>query len=726
MTDMALRNSVAAIATAHQKLTFEQILTRSTTGPAGRILRLQGSPPPPVCIARSFLRKDRPARQRKISTIQVDRSPHRAFGLNQWQFRLERGMPHRSPEDTSGLTSPDAVEHLASRGVDLPRIDVVVLAVDLVESVRLILQNEADTVHRWTQFVRRVVDSILPLHHGLLVKSLGDGLMARFKDARDAVAAAAAMHEDLALANAGLTPDRRLMLRAGVHAAPAWIDGLDIYGAGVNLAARLATLAGPGETITSVDTYARMAQDLAGLAAPGETVGGSAARDGLVNGVDANCVDLGNCVLKHYDQPVRAYRVGPAGPRPVLTGRRDYGVPMEPSIAVLPFAARNRDTGHFDIGNLIADSIIWRLSKASNLKVISRLSTAVFSGGAAGVQQAAIHLGASYVLSGSYLEHNGHLAVTAELADMHNGKVVWNERLQVQLDDLLQPRSELADQIAQAVHRSIFDTEVQHVRTQPMPTLESYSLLLGAINLMHRSSRAEFMLTRDILDELVHRHNRIAAPRAWLGNWFVLLATRGWSQDRKRDAEQALAVTHAALDRDASDALALSAEGFVYCHLLGDLDMARLRCEQAIDNNASLAQAWLYRGVVDAFTGHGQQALFATRRALELSPLDPQQYYFQSLGATAELAAGQVQKAEELARASLLLNRMHASTWRVLTIALVLQDRMEDARGALRKVLDLDPSLTVHAYRRRMPNGELATGREWARCLGLAGLPAGY
>ena len=616
-------------------------------------------------------------------------------------------------------------EAIPVREIDLPRREMVVLTVDLVESVRLIREHEADTVRRWTQFVHRVVNTVLPRHHGILVKSLGDGLMARFEHARDAVAAAAAMHHDLALNNDGMSPDRHLMLRAGMHAAPVWVDALDIYGAGVNLAARLATLAGPGETITSVETHARIAQDLAALAAPGETVGGPATRDSLIHGVDATCVDLGECVLKHYDQPVRAYRVGPAGPRPVLAGRRDYGVPMEPSIAVLPFAARSRDAGHFDIGNLIADNVIWRLSKSSNLKVISRLSTAVFAGTGIQAERAAGHVGANYVLSGSYLEHNGMLSVTAELADLHGCTVVWNEQLQVQLSDLLQPHCELAGQLARAVHQCIFDTEVQHVLTQPMPTLESYSLLLGAINLMHRSSQREFMLTRDILDELIHRHTRIAAPRAWLGNWYVLLATRGWSRDRQRDADQALAATHAALDRDPSNALALSAEGFVYCHLRRDLDMARLRCDQAIDNNASLAQAWLYRGVVHAFTGQSQDALLATRRALELSPLDPQRYYFESLGATAELSAGQYQRAEELARSSLALNRMHASTWRVLTIALVAQDRADEARESLRKVLELDPTLTVKAYVARMPNGDLTTGREWARCLGLAGLPAG-
>ena len=111
---------------------------------------------------------------------------------------------------------------------------------------------------------------------------------------------------------------------------------------GVNLAARLATLAGPGETIASASVHEQLAAALASLANPGETIGSAAARDELTHGVDASCEDLGDCILKHFDKPVRAYRVGPASPQPSLTGRRDYGTAMEPTIAVIPFEAGTR------------------------------------------------------------------------------------------------------------------------------------------------------------------------------------------------------------------------------------------------------------------------------------------------------------------------------------------------------------------------------------------------
>ena len=611
-----------------------------------------------------------------------------------------------------------------ARGVGLVQQETVVLLVDLVESVRLMQEHEAFSVRRWTDFVRTVIAEILPRHRGVLVKSLGDGLMARFEAVPDAVDAAAEMHRTLAKQNAGIPEDQHLHLRAGVNAAMAWSDGIDIYGTGVNLAARLATLAGPGETIASASAHEQLAEALASLANPGETIGSAAARDELTHGVDASCEDLGNCILKHFDKPVRAYRVGPASPHPSLTGRRDYGTAMQPTIAVIPFSARNDTPALFDVGNLIADSVIWRLSKSANLKVISRLSTAAFRGRANDLGKVSAHLGATYVLSGAYVASAGQIMVTAELSAARNDQVVWTDRLSGEIGDLLRPESELADRIARAVHFAVFDAEVEHILTQPLPTLESYSLLLGSIKLMHRSSKDEFLQTRKILDELINRHARIAAPRAWLGNWYILRVTRGWSEDRKREAAEALSATHAALDRDPSDALALATEGFVYCHLLKDLETARKRCNEAVDANPSHALGWLYLGTVNAFQGEGAAAVDATRRAMELSPLDPLRYYYESLGATAELSAHQYANAERLARSSLVLNRMHLSTWRALTISLVCQERMDEARQALGKVLELDPKLTVEKYIARIPNAELETGRQWACCLAVAGLPS--
>jgi len=399
-------------------------------------------------------------------------------------------------------------------GIGLVRRETVLLLVDLVESVRLMREHEAFTVRRWTDFFRKVTEQILPRFRGVMVKNLGDGLMAHFETVPDAVDAAGEMHRLLAALNVSIPENQHFHLRAGVNAAMAWSDGTDFYGTGVNLAARLATLAGPGETIASASAHEKLAANLVSLAKPGETIGSAAARDELTHGVDAFCEDLGDCYLKHFDRPVRAYRIGPAGPHPSLPGRSNYGTSIEPTFAVIPFKARSNAPEHFDIGNLIADNVIWRLSKAPNVKVISRLSTAVFRDRATDSGAVSAYLGANYILSGAYIVNGGRVLITAELCSARDNQVVWTERLNGDIGDLLQPESELADRIAQAMQLAVLDVEVEHILSHALPSLESYSLLLGSIKLMHRSNKDDFFQTRRILEELINRHSRIAAPRA--------------------------------------------------------------------------------------------------------------------------------------------------------------------------------------------------------------------
>ncbi len=197
----------------------------------------------------------------------------------------------------------------------LPRSQKVVLVIDLVESVRLMSADEAGTVARWHGFVQQAKNHTLPQHHGRLVKSLGDGLMIEFEQARDAVSAAQALHSAITLTNAGSSADHQMHLRAGINSSQIYTDDLDIYGAGVNLAARLATLAGPGETVVSASV-----------------------RDGLTDGLDTHLEDLGECFFKHIPQPVRAFSASPMLASTKLSAESDYNVQLKPTIAIVPFS----------------------------------------------------------------------------------------------------------------------------------------------------------------------------------------------------------------------------------------------------------------------------------------------------------------------------------------------------------------------------------------------------
>jgi adenylate cyclase len=579
--------------------------------------------------------------------------------------------------------TPDALIITATLG-DTPgllRHHKVVLVVDLVGSVSLMQQDEAGVIARWRAFVAHVTQTILSDTEGHMVKSLGDGLMLEFDSAPKAVAAALAMHEWLEAQQSDA--NMRMQLRAGLHSAQVYEDEHDIYGTGVNLAARIATLAAPGETVIS-----------------------SAVRDSLTDGLDGMLEDLGECYLKHVAEPVHVYRVGRPGHEAVIRLPRIDAVPMRPAIAVIPFECRNAEIGQFALGELMADGVIGQLSRTRELKVISRLSTSVFRGRLADVSDAQTHLGADYVLSGSYAVSSGKMLVSAELVDTRKNAIVWTERTTGDVADLFEAHSELCDSIASGCHRALLEKEAQAALTRPLPTLQSYSLLLGSIGLMHRSAQTQFLKTREVLDALIERHSLSALPRVWLAKWYVLCTTRGLVSDPQSQAQAALNETRRALDAEPGNALAWAMQGFVYCHLVKDIDSALRSCNQALEWNANESLAWLFKAMVHAFDGDGEAAFPAGQKALELSPLDPLKYYYDSLMASIAISAGQYALAASYAERSLRVNAAHLSSYRALILAQALSGQIDAARKNLALLMQQDPQFSIARFERGYPSRE--------------------
>lgn len=555
-----------------------------------------------------------------------------------------------------------------------PRHLTVVLVVDLVESVSLMQNDEAAVISRWRAFVAHVSRVIVPGTKGRVVKSLGDGLLLEFDSAPHGVAAALAMHAWIKSECADMRMP--LALRAGLHCAEVYADEHDIYGAGVNLAARIATLAGPGETVVT-----------------------SQIRDGLTDGLDGVLEDLGECYLRHIDTPVRAWRVGAAGPQPILKAVRDYTEPLHPTIAVIPFEARSNEPEHFAIGELLADGVIEQLSHSAELRVISRLSTTAFRARAAAMGQIETHLGATYVLSGTYVTSGSRLLINAELADARSNEVVRVVRLGGEVGDLLQADSELSHGIAAIVHQEILSTAVRKTLAQPLPTLASYSLMLGGITLMHRSSARDFDRSREVLDALVDRHRRAAGARAWLAKWHILRVVRGMSATPDADARLAMEQTRRALDLEPDSALALAIEGHAQCQLSGDIGEARKKIERALELNPSEPVAWLYKSVWSQMWGSSSESVGEALHARLLSPTDPLAYYFDMILAGAFAFNGQHERAIAMALRSLRLDKHQAPTLRALILAQVESGRMDDARATLQQLMQETPDLTIAKYK---------------------------
>ena len=557
---------------------------------------------------------------------------------------------------------------------EFPRHTKVIMVVDVVESVRLMEQDEHDFVQRWHYFVEQV-RAILPLHGGRMHKSLGDGLMLEFDTAQACVKSAFAMQELCRAGNRGRPSELHMHLRAGGHLCEFVADQYDIYGSDVNLTARIATLAGPAETVIT-----------------------AALRDQLTAGLDADIEDLGECHLKHVKEPIRAYRVGPVGQARSVPAQNAAPPDFRPTIAVIPFEARSNDPEHFVIGELIADGIIAQLSRSSDIRVISRLSTTAFRGRTHAMPEVEARLDASFVLSGSYIATGAKILLMAELSDTRKNEIVWAERVAGDTIDLLQTQSELLNRLAAATARALIDTEVQQSLVQPLPRLDSSSLLLGGISMMHRSSVRDFERSRQALDALIERHSRIATPRAWMAKWHIMRIVRGLSSSPEEDAHLALEQTKRALDIEPGNALTLAVEGHAYCQLLSNYELAELRLRQSIASNPNEPMAWLFKSVLSTMWGGPRDAVTEVEYANALSPIDPLKYYFDMLLASALLTVNDHHRAIECARQSLRANRHHAPTLRVLLTAQVEVGLPEDARSTLSMLLQETPGLTLSSY----------------------------
>ncbi len=559
-----------------------------------------------------------------------------------------------------------------------------VLVCDVVDSVHWMQVNEAAAIAQWQTFIEAVKQRVIPKLGGRLVKSLGDGLMLEFLVApQDALNAAFAMKEIAAdIRSADTTKQDSFWLRMALHHTTATVGEDDIYGHGVNLCARIATLAGPGEIVISTEM-----------------------RDQLTDQLDADLEDMGECFLKHIEEPIRVYRAGPVGHLPILMPKRDYAAPLQAIVAVIPFAARSlAQDNQLAVGEIIADGVIGQLSRTPDLKVISRLSTSVFrnrinSGGLNGVADIEAHLGANYVLSGSYIAMDKKLIITAELTEIKTNQIVWMDRLQGDVMDLLQLQSELCNTIANATHLAIVETEVQTALIKPLPTLESYSLLLGGISMMHRSSSRSFARGKEMLELVNERHNKVSTVHTWLAKWHLFHTGSGMSTNPEQDAKIAMGHTQRALNLNPMDAHAMAAQGLVMCQMMSDAERAGVVLDQAIAMSSNEPMAWLYKSIWSHMWGDSGQAVIEAERAQTLSPIDPINYFFDTILANAYAGNKQFQEAITAAERSLKMNVVHVPTLRVLLLAQFEFGLIADAKQTLLKILKLTPDLTISKYR---------------------------
>lgn len=583
---------------------------------------------------------------------------------------------------------------------ELQRARRAIVVVDVVESVRLMQEDESGFIDRWRRFVNQVRTEVLPAHGGRMVKSLGDGMLLEFASVPQAVAAALTMQRLVrALRDAaGETPPP---CRIGIHVADVAVDQLDIYGSGVNLAARLAGLAQPNEIVVSPE-----------------------ARDEMLADWDAEIEDLGECWVKHLAQPQRAYRLGPAGPRtPAERIAPPAAAAERPLIAVAPFATVNADPATAALGDVLADDLVAALSVSDGWRVVSRLSCRALRGREASLADWSSRTGASFVLSGQCIVQRAGLRVSLELADTRDAGVVWAESYKTTVAALFDGDDGLRSEVVGQVAKAVFADRIDRSRQIALPTLDSYALLLQGIGCMHRTSRPEEDRARGALTHLIERHPRAPEPRAWMAKWHVLQVAQARNADPLAEAGRARAFVAPALDMCPDHALSLAIDGLVHAFIERDLDTAQSRYEDALRHDPSESLAWLYLSAVHAHRGAGDLALQCCERARRLSPLDPLGYYYDGFAAWACLAAGQDARALELAQRSMRGNRLHLPTHILLMQAQALCGQVERARQSAQALLAARPRMSVARYLADFPGGANAHAERLADALRIAGIP---
>ena len=374
------------------------------------------------------------------------------------------------------------------------------------------------------------------------------------------------------------------------------------------------------------------------------------------------------------------------------------------------------------IGDWIAEEICRSLSRSALLTVISHLS------GRAMVQRtpdiAAVRetLGVDYLVSGTIRRRGDEVICDFDFVEVATGTLLWNRTTHIQGGKALELLPEQLEEVLRAIGRSVTETTLRNLRGLRLPEVADHELVIAGVTYMHRRSLKDFLTARQLLEEAARRSPDTGDIHAWLGKWRVLNVFKGYSTDRSRDTQRALDCTARALDLDPESSFALTIDGFVHANILREMAVASQRYAAALDRNPNESLSWLLRGALLAFQDEGAAAVRATDTARRLSPIDPFGYYYDSLAATAHLAAGQFERALECAERSLSSNDRHISTLRTKIAA---QHCLGDGAGARATAQDLMsrfPDFRLDDYRRTHPSAEKKTGKLVIEALRAAGI----
>ena len=549
-----------------------------------------------------------------------------------------------------------------------------VLAADVAGYSHLMGVDEVGTLAALKAIRTEIADPAITEHGGRIVKTTGDGMLVEFASAVDAVTCAVAVQSKMAEHNA--TP--KITFRIGINVGDIIIDGSDIFGDGVNIAARIENECEPGGVYLSDDAYRQVR---------GKT---SLAFD-----------DLGERSLKNIDRPVRLYAVRSTSFSTEATaavGEKPLALPDRPSIAVLPFQNMSGDPEQEYFADGIVEDVITALSRFKSLFVIARNSSFTYKGKAVDIKQVGRELGVRYVLEGSIRKVGNRVRITGQLIDAANATHVWAGRFDREIDDVFALQDELAQTVVSAVEPNLRSAEIARKKTVPTENLAAYDLYLRALSELDPITkdgleRAEALLRRAIqLDP--HYSDAWAALASALGRQIVGDWRTG--TELTSEAQQAASM---AIKLDPENGEALGVAAWALAILGGPLDQAADFARRAVMVHPNSAVVRAHCGWALVYSGDFEEALMHLQVGRRMDPLDPRFHQAQNAMAAAYFFQRDFQKALELARGVVARVPTHPVSLRWIAASLVHLGKLDEARAAIQKLRQAYPDFTVSKVR---------------------------
>jgi adenylate cyclase len=578
---------------------------------------------------------------------------------------------------------------------------VAVFAADVEGYSRLMGADEVGTLKGLTER-RAILDRIIGEHRGRIANTAGDSVLAEFGSTVEAVQCAVEAQTALAEANASLAHNHRICFRIGVHIGDVLVRAGDLFGDGVNIAARLQSIAKPGGVCISGATYDQVRKVL-----------------------PMTFVDLGVQQVKNIQEPIRAYQVGsPSEAREAVLARVADAdpppLPDRPSIAVLPFQNMSGDPEQEYFADGMVDEIITALSRFKSLFVIARNSSFTFKGRAVDIKEVGRRLGVRYVLEGAVRKASGKVRITGQLIDAVTGAHIWADRFERDLTDVFALQDEVTVAVVSTIRPKLFQAEIDMATRRRPENLTAYDFYL-------RARQQSYLTTREGLAEairLAHRalelDPRFGLVAALAGVCHMQNVIRGYAIDPQFDRKEAVRFLRLALSADDSDADTLAPAAAISAFMIGDCESEIEMADRAVALNPNSSNAWNCRGWVYRIAGLPEEAVRSFERAIRMSPVDPQLHTALVGLGTAFIELRRFDEAIVAGKKAQRQNPRFGTIYRCLASAFAHLGRDTEAREAAAHLLEVDPGFTISAF---IARGGQSNSKLLIEGLRKAGLP---